>query len=57
MQVRDVLLALFGLAEGAGRRRQIAARRRRADARRPGSLTYNRQQAARDWESRRRNEL
>lgn len=48
IRVRDVLLVLpLDVIEAAFRGAQVAARRRRADYRRLGSLTYNRQQAAR----------
>lgn len=48
MRLGDVLLGLplAGLAR-ARKAAEISARRRRADYRRRGSLTYNRQQAAR----------
>jgi hypothetical protein len=54
LRVRDILglpLVVLGrVCRQARRDAQIAARRRRADYRRPGSLTYNRQQAQRRYE-------
>jgi len=50
MQLRDILLVwpLTGAIQVYDAA-QMSARRRRADYRRPGSLTYNRQQAARQY--------
>jgi hypothetical protein len=52
MRVRDLLILPLVRLDRARRRAELANRRHRADYRRPGSLTYERQQALAAWEAR-----
>jgi hypothetical protein len=49
LRVCDVPAVLLGWAERAGHARQMRWRRHRASHHRPGSLTYQRQQALARW--------
>jgi hypothetical protein len=49
-RLRDLPQLLCDATAPMRQERRIAARRRRADATRKGSLTYNRQQALRRWQ-------